>query len=80
MKKPEAFERKRLTRDKANHRWVKSRHYVVPAFVALYVTGAVIGSTAAQTISPDAAIGGGLLGSALAVMLGGHYIVRRLCD
>ena len=80
MKKPEAFERKRLTRDKANHRWVKSRHYVAPAFAALYVTGAVLGATASQAISPDAAIAGALVGGGLAVLACGHYIVRKLCE
>ena len=80
MKKPEAFERKRLTRNKANHRWVKSRHYVAPAFAALYVTGAVLGATAAQAVSPDTVITGAWLGGGIAVLMGGHYIVRKLCE
>ena len=80
MKKPEAFERKRLIRDKANHRWVKSRHYVWPAFFGLQFTGAILGGTIGLAVDPNGAAAGALGGSFLALMAGGNYIVRRLCD
>ena len=80
MKKPEAFERKRLTRDKANHRWVKSRHYVFPAFAALGLTGGVLGGTIGLAVSPDGATAGALAGTLMAIFTGGNYVVRRLCD
>ena len=80
MKKPEAFARKRLIRDKANHRWVKSRHYVWPAFFALHFGGAILGGTIGVAIDPDAAPAGAFFGSFLALMAGGNYIVRKLCD
>ena len=78
MKKPDAFEHKRKLRDKANLRWVKSRHMVTPAFMALAFTGGTLGATLASGLVPDAISAAGIAGMFLAIAIGGPHVVRNL--
>lgn len=77
MKKSAAFARKRKTRDKANRRWVKSRHLVVPGFLLFIFAGGVIAGTIGEAAGVDIAAAA-VIGIVAAVAVGGPYIVKRL--
>ena len=77
MKKPDQFERKRRTRDKANQRWIKNRWLVVPAFLGLILTAIAIASEVSQYTKIDA--GMLALGAILvAVVAGGPMLIAGL--
>jgi len=79
MKKPDAFDRKRKVRDKANLRWVKSRHLVTPSFVALGFAGGTLAATLASDLGPEATAAAAIAGMFAAIVVGGPYVVRTLC-
>lgn len=78
MKKPDAFEHKRKVRDKANLRWIKNRHLVMPGFLLLMFFGGMLGATIANSFDPQAIPDGAIIGMLCGVALGGSYIVRDL--
>lgn len=80
MKKPEAFAHKRKVRDKANLRWIKNRHLVVPAFGALLLMGGLIGGNLAMRVNPDLTGTGVLAGMVLGFAVGAPLVVRSLCN
>ena len=79
MKKSAAFARKRKTRDKANLRWVKSRHLVVPGFLLFAFAGAVIAGTLGEAMRVSIAAAA-IFGIFVALVFGGLYLVKRLTE
>ena len=79
MKKADAFARKRKTRDKANLRWVKSRHLVVPGFLLFAFAGAVMAGTLGEAMGVNIA-GASIFGIFVAMALGGPYLIKRLTE
>lgn len=78
MKKPDAFAHKRKVRDKANLRWVKNKHLVMPGFLLLMFFGGLLGATIANSFNPQAIPIGAVAGMLFGVALGGSYIIRDL--
>jgi hypothetical protein len=77
VKKPDAFARKRKTRDKANLRWVKSRHLVIPAMWLFVFVGTVIGATIGEAAGVDI-LAAAILSAFITLAVGGPYIVKSL--
>ena len=79
MKKPDAFARKRKVRDKANLRWIKNRHLVLPGFLLLMFFGGTLGATIANSYDAAAVPLGFIAGMLCGVALGGSFIIRDIC-
>lgn len=80
MKKTEAFARKRKTRDKANLRWVKNRHLVIPALGGVALLGGFAGATVAMSINSGLIAHGFIAGAVLAYGVAGWRVVKDLCE
>ena len=78
MKKEQAFAHKRKVRDKANLRWIKNRHLVMPGFMLLLLFGGLIGGTIANSFSPATIPTGVIIGMLCGVAFGSSYIMRDL--
>lgn len=78
MKKPDAFDRKRKERDKAQKRWVKSRELVAPAIIAFGLMGSALGGMIGQSLASGLAVAGMFLGGATAVIAGSIYVTHQL--
>jgi hypothetical protein len=78
--KEEGFARKRLARDKANRRWVKNRHLVIPAIVGVLLFGGLMGGTIAMSIAVELAIYGMCIGAGLALFIFGPSVIKELCE
>lgn len=78
MRKPEAFDRKRKSRDKAMKRWAKSKDIVAPAIIAFMVMGATIGGMAGHVFVPALWSIGLFIGGATGVIAGSFYVTAQL--
>jgi hypothetical protein len=78
VKKPDAFDRKRKTRDKAIKRWVKSKDIVAPAFIAFTVMGSILGGILGHVIVPELWTIGLFAGGAVGVIGGSFYVTDQL--
>lgn len=78
MKKPEAFDAKRKTRDKALKRWIKSRDIVAPAIITFMCMGAVLGGILGHALIPELWTLGLFFGMATGVIGGSFYVTAQL--
>ena len=78
MKDASAFARKRKTRDKANLRWVKNRHLVLPFVGGAVLIGGLWGGTVAMSFGPQLTVHGVIVGAVGAFGLLGPAIINGL--
>lgn len=78
--KEDGFARKRRTRDKANRRFLKNRHMIIPGLAGLAALGGMAGATVALSIGPALSPYGFIIGAAVAYAAGGWHVVRDLSE
>jgi hypothetical protein len=76
--KEEGFARKRKLRDKANLRFLKQKHFILPGIWGAMFIGFLMGGSIALTISPALIPLGALLGTWAAALALGIYILQDL--
>jgi hypothetical protein len=76
--KQDGFSRKRKARDKANLRFIKQKHWILPGILGSLFLGMIFGGTVGLTISPHLILPGAVAGMWIAGVVLGNYVMRDL--